>query len=46
MVKERIIPRIRRWWRIKPFTKIKRSKKLYDRKKAKQQFNKYLKEEK
>jgi hypothetical protein len=45
MVKERIIPRIRRWWKIKPFLKIKRSGKLYNRKKAKKALKKRIKEE-
>ncbi len=45
MAKERIIPRIRRWWKLKPFTKIKRSGKLYNRKKAKKALNKRIQEE-
>ena len=33
--KTNLITRIRRYWIIKPFTRVKKSKKLYDRKKAK-----------
>ena len=43
--KTNLITRIRRYWKIKPFTRIKKSKKLYDRKKAKQALNKQIMEE-
>ena len=36
--------RIRRYWIIKPFSRVRKSKKLYNRKKAKQALNKQLKE--
>ena len=45
MVKEKIIPRIRRWWNINPFNRIKRSKKIYNRKRAKQEIKKRIKED-
>ena len=43
--KTNLITRIRRYWIIKPFTRVKKSKKLYDRKKAKQALNKKLQKE-
>ncbi len=43
MVKEKIIPRIRRWWKIKPFNRIRKNKKFYNRKKIKQKLKKELK---
>ena len=43
--KTNFITRIRRYWKIKPFNRIKRSKKIYNRKKMKQALNKQIKEE-
>jgi len=40
--KTNLITRIRRYWKIKPFVYIKKSKKLYDRKKAKRELKKEL----
>jgi len=39
-------PKTRRVWRINPRTRIKKSNKIYDRKKAKRKLRKRLKEEK
>lgn len=44
-MKNKILLKIRKLWKIKPFNRVKKSKKIYNRKKAKQKLNKQLKEE-